>query len=114
MSSSHRAQESRRRARRDSDLTMVGSTDVGAISVSTARPHPSASVMSHERRLLRSHKKPLTTYSMEEFEAADAIARLRPPALREFDQIPMRTGDLLRQVKTVAPMLAGRNVAFIG
>jgi N4-bis(aminopropyl)spermidine synthase len=42
-----------------------------------------------------------------------SIERIRPSSLREFDQIPMRTLDLLRQVSAIAPLLAGRNIVFV-
>lgn len=42
------------------------------------------------------------------------IERVRPPSLREYDQIPMRTPDLLRQAQFLAPILAGKRVVFMG
>ena len=45
---------------------------------------------------------------------AGIVAGNRPAPLREFDQIPMRTEDLARQAKRVAPLLAEQRVAFIG
>jgi N4-bis(aminopropyl)spermidine synthase len=49
-----------------------------------------------------------------ERQAAALVERLRPPSLRQFDQIPMRSSDLLRQVKLMASYLAGKSVAFVG
>ncbi len=45
---------------------------------------------------------------------ANLVADSRPRPLRAFDQIPMRTGDLARQVKLMAPLLARQRVVFIG
>lgn len=44
----------------------------------------------------------------------EMVARSRPAPLRAFDQIPMRTPDLVRQVRAIAPYVAGQRVAFIG
>lgn len=44
----------------------------------------------------------------------DVWEKTRPRSLREFDQIPMRRHDLMASVKTVAPRLAGKRVAFMG
>ena len=49
-----------------------------------------------------------------ELEALDILEQVRPPSLREYDQIPMHGEDLLAQVKRVAPALAGKSVAFVG
>lgn len=46
--------------------------------------------------------------------AAELVARARPAPYRAYDQIPMRTDDLARQAKLIAPLLAGRRVAFVG
>ena len=45
---------------------------------------------------------------------AQIVADSRPQPLREFDQIPMRTKDLAIQAIAMAPLLAGRRVAFVG
>lgn len=45
---------------------------------------------------------------------AEEVAAARPRPLRAFDQIPMRTADLLRQAKMIVPLLADQAVAFIG
>ncbi len=50
----------------------------------------------------------------EDRELGALIEATRPPSLREFDQIPMQASDLLRQVRAVAPLLAGRSVGFVG
>jgi predicted methyltransferase len=34
--------------------------------------------------------------------------------MREYDQIPMRSPDLLRQVRYIAPQLGNKSVAFVG
>ena len=47
-------------------------------------------------------------------DAAEIVAKKRPPSLRQFDQISMATIDLARQVKLVQPLLAGRRVVFMG
>ncbi|MCB0094202.1 MAG: bis-aminopropyl spermidine synthase family protein [Caldilineaceae bacterium] len=44
----------------------------------------------------------------------EIVSQLRPPSLREFDQIPMRSPDLIRQVKLMAPYLASKSVVFLG
>ncbi len=46
--------------------------------------------------------------------AVRIVERARPSAFREFDQIPMRGEDLLRQVKLVLPYLANKSVVFVG
>ena len=50
----------------------------------------------------------------EEERLLDLWEVARPESLRAFDQIPMRGSDLLCQVKLVAPLLAGKRVAFVG
>lgn len=50
----------------------------------------------------------------EELLAAELVAEGRPQPLRDFDQISMHAGDLLRQVKLAQPLLAGKRVAFMG
>ncbi len=47
-------------------------------------------------------------------EAVTLIEQSRPKALRPYDQIPMRAHDLLRQVKLIAPYLAGKSIVFMG
>lgn len=42
------------------------------------------------------------------------VQHARPPSLRAFDQIPMRSSDLLRQAKLLAPRIANSRVAFVG
>ncbi len=46
--------------------------------------------------------------------AVAVVEQARPPALRVYDQIPMRGEDLIQQVRLVAPLLADRAVAFVG
>jgi predicted methyltransferase len=63
-------------------------------------------------QLFRDRLYPAITH--KDKRAIAIIERSRPKALRTYDQIPMRSGDLLRQVKLVAPYLAGKRVAFMG
>lgn len=56
----------------------------------------------------------LTRITPPEARAVQLVERIRPKALRRFDQIPMRSLDMLCQVKLMAPYLAGRSVVFIG
>ncbi len=44
----------------------------------------------------------------------EIVNRVRPKSLRAFDQIPMRSPDLIRQVKLMAPYLADKAVVFLG
>lgn len=52
--------------------------------------------------------------SDQDLRAAKSLEKIRPLALREFDQIPMRSHHLLQQVKLIAPFLAGQSVVFMG
>src|SRR5439155_554307 len=52
--------------------------------------------------------------SSDELALAVLVEDARPQPLRRYDQIPMRATDLLRQVWAMAPILAGRSVAFLG
>jgi len=54
------------------------------------------------------------TLSPEHLALGEMIERLRPPALRDFDQIAMQTPDLLRQAWAMAPLLDRRTVVFVG
>jgi N4-bis(aminopropyl)spermidine synthase len=49
-----------------------------------------------------------------EVEIVRKLEQMRPQSLRKYDQIPMHSSDLLKQVKRVAPYLAGKKVAFVG
>lgn len=49
-----------------------------------------------------------------ELLAAEQVAMARPEPLRDYDQISMQAGDLLRQVKLMQPLLEGKRVAFMG
>src|SRR6266566_3323431 len=49
-----------------------------------------------------------------DIDLAESIVTVRPMPLRDFDQIPMRTEDHIRQAKLIIPHLAGKKVAFIG
>lgn len=49
-----------------------------------------------------------------DMEAVEIVAQARPEALRIYDQIPMRSRDLLRQVTLIAPYLAGKFIVFMG
>ncbi len=55
-----------------------------------------------------------TQVTAVERAAAILVEQARPLALRAYDQIPMRSEDLIRQVRLVAPLLADRAVAFVG
>ena len=50
----------------------------------------------------------------DDTRAVEIVAQSRPKALRIYDQIPMRSRDLLQQVKLIAPYLAGKSIAFMG
>jgi N4-bis(aminopropyl)spermidine synthase len=52
--------------------------------------------------------------SCTEVNEVERVLSARPVPLREYDQIPMRAGDLLRQVKLMAPYLQDKYVAFVG
>lgn len=54
-----------------------------------------------------------TQYS-ELLDLAEIVARARPAPRREFDQIPMRTRDLAKQIELIAPVIANKRVSFIG
>jgi predicted methyltransferase len=54
------------------------------------------------------------TLSDADRKASTIVARNRPAPLRAYDQIPMQTEDLARQVKLIAPLLASQRVAFVG
>lgn len=58
----------------------------------------------------------LTHYQVSAADLAmgELVERARPPALRDFDQIPMQRADLLRQARAMAPLLAEQSVAFVG
>ncbi len=47
-------------------------------------------------------------------ELGDLIESIRPDPLRRFDQIPMRTEDLLRQTGSVVEKLHQKDVVFVG
>lgn len=53
-------------------------------------------------------------YSSAELEMAMMLDQLRPRSMRSFDQIPMYAIDHIRQIKLMAPYLAGQSVAFVG
>ncbi len=55
-----------------------------------------------------------TRVAAAERAAVAVVEQARPPALRAYDQIPMRGEDLIRQVRLVAPLLADRAVVFVG
>jgi hypothetical protein len=40
-----------------------------------------------------------------ELDVLQILEQTRPPSLRKYDQIPMHSLDLLKQVKWVAPQL---------
>lgn len=47
-------------------------------------------------------------------EIGEMIERLRPEPTRIFDQIPMKTDDLIAQARRMKGRLAGTNVVFVG
>lgn len=55
-----------------------------------------------------------THLTQAEVEGAELIAANRPVPLRHYDQIAMRTYDLARQAKLIAPYLAGKEIVFVG
>jgi hypothetical protein len=56
----------------------------------------------------------LADVTRSEVRAAKVVEHARPYALRAYDQIPMRSLDLLRQVKLIASYYAGKSVVFVG
>lgn len=52
--------------------------------------------------------------SQVERAMASLVDRKRPKSLRQFDQIPMRPRDHVRQVKVMMPYLADQSIAFMG
>ncbi len=55
-----------------------------------------------------------TMITQVDLRAAQLVEHARPTALRIYDQIPMKSRDLVRQVKLVAPYLAGKSIVFMG
>lgn len=49
-----------------------------------------------------------------DLEAGRIVAAHRPHPFRQYDQIPMVTKDLVRQIKLIGPFLSGRRVVFMG
>ena len=56
----------------------------------------------------------LSEVTEKELWAVKIIEDSRPSSLREFDQIPMRSLDLLCQAKLIAGNLAHKSIAFVG
>lgn len=52
--------------------------------------------------------------SQAELAMGVAVDQARPISLRAFDQIPMLPTDHVRQIKIMAPYLAGKAIAFMG
>lgn len=52
--------------------------------------------------------------SRDDMNAAESVVLSRAQPLRDFDQISMQAGDLVRQAKIIAPYLAGKAVVFVG
>lgn len=73
----------------------------------------SSAPLSTHRGLLGTRPR-LPVPTKAERRALHIVEGMRPPPLRDYDQIPMRSPDLLRQVKTMAPLLANLTVAFMG
>src|SRR4051794_1294870 len=63
-------------------------------------------------RLIKDQLQPAIT--LTDLQAVAIVERNRPPPLREYDQIPMRGADLVRQMRLIAPYLAGKKIAFVG
>lgn len=53
-------------------------------------------------------------FKIEELRAVKLVEENRPPALRSYDQIPMKSTDLLRQAKLIGPYIKDKSVAFMG
>ena len=56
----------------------------------------------------------LPAISHADVNATEKVVLSRPQPLRDYDQISMQAGDLVRQAKIIAPALAGKSVIFIG
>ena len=52
--------------------------------------------------------------SPSDLSIVEMIEQIRPKSLRDYDQIPMHSIDLLRQVILAAPYLNNKAVAFVG
>ena len=52
--------------------------------------------------------------SEADLQAGRVVAAHRPQPIRQYDQIPMMTKDLVRQVKLAGPILSGQRVVFMG
>lgn len=83
----------------------VTSGSIRVLAPSSTNEHDSGHLLKHWLRV------PVSTADRE---AVEIVQRARPSALRSFDQIPMRSKDLLRQAKLVSPSLTGKRVAFVG
>lgn len=55
-----------------------------------------------------------STLDLTAVNAVSEVVENRPRPLREFDQIYMKTGDMVAQAEHVARWAAGRRLAFIG
>lgn len=70
---------------------------------------------------LSPHRNPTTLggyldipVSQAELQAVRLVEQIRPPSLRQYDQIPMNPVDMVRQAKLMGGQLAGCSVAFVG
>jgi Branched-chain polyamine synthase A C-terminal domain len=87
----------------------IVSPDAGAHTFRTGlTAHVRCTLRRLGRRLLRYR------FLREDRMIGDLIERARPPSLRAFDQIAMKTSDLIYQVRAIAPHLADRKVVFLG
>jgi predicted RNA methylase len=81
----------------------------------TTRDEPRRFAPSDRERLpLRLQQRLQVNVSQFERAMALLVDRERPESLRQFDQIPMKPRDHVRQVKVMMPYLAGQSVAFMG
>jgi N4-bis(aminopropyl)spermidine synthase len=58
--------------------------------------------------------KLLIKVTQADLEAVRIIEEIRPKSLRAYDQIPMKSEDMVRQTKLVGPLLRGKSVVFMG
>ncbi len=50
----------------------------------------------------------------QEMNLTDAVVNNRPPPIRDFDQIHMKSGDMLMQTRLMAPYVTDKEVVFMG
>jgi hypothetical protein len=92
----------------------AASTENGGLELQTLNS-PCRSQGEGQEADLRSHRNAGTHVTvLKERRIAGIVEAARPKALRDFDQIPMHSRDLIRQARRIAPQLADKNVAFVG